>query len=295
MTITLKSFAKINLFLKVNKSKQSSYHIIISYFSYLDLCDEITIIATETDHDDISIQNKAGQKIEIENNSISEAISFFYRFHKINKRKFFKIQLIKNIPIAAGLGGGSSNAARILCFLHDYYQQPVTKLELDSILPVLGADVLFFCNKFSRFVGGYGESLLKASKYKEYHLLLVNPNIAISTKEVYQKFDKICYEKEISSKFDYNKDPLDLIMLHGNDLLDAANIICPEVKPLLDVMRNIDGSLVAQMSGSGATCFALFEELQFAQKAKKIIKQKFPDYFVVNSRLLREVDQVAIC
>ena len=146
-----KSCGKINSFLNVLRKLPNGYHQITTHYQLIDIFDEIEY--EENPIDEIETNANLGLK----NNSIFEAINWFN--HKFNKNQRFKVKLKKNIPIGAGLGGGSSNCATTLKFLCKYHGENLNSLNFEDICFSLGADVPVFLKGLSSYAEGCGEIL----------------------------------------------------------------------------------------------------------------------------------------
>ena len=171
-----KSCGKINSFLNVLSKLPNGYHQISTHFQLIDIFDVLEY--EESAVDKIQINTN----LELKNNSIFKAINWFN--HKFDKKQRFKVKLTKNIPIGAGLGGGSSNCATTLKFLCNYHGEDVNSLDLNDICFNLGADVPVFLKGSSSFAEGCGEILKEIYSTNSAYLLLI-PNIFVSTKKIY--------------------------------------------------------------------------------------------------------------
>ena len=180
-----KSCGKINSFLNVLRKLPNGYHQITTHYQLMDIFDEIEY--EENPIDEIETNANLGLK----NNSIFEAINWFN--HKFNKNQRFKVKLKKNIPIGAGLGGGSSNCATTLKFLCKYHGENLNSLNLEDICFSLGADVPVFLKGSSSYAEGCGEILKDKYSSTSTYLLLI-PNIFVSTAKIFNSkhlsFDK---------------------------------------------------------------------------------------------------------
>lgn len=194
-SLHFKSPAKINLYLKILDKRLDGFHNLESAFQLIDLYDDIEII--NLDSGEIKIRCEP-PLIETKDNIIFKAVNILKKDYKIDKG--IQINLKKNIPIGAGLGGGSSNAATVLLGLNKIWGLNITHQELLDRGKDLGADVPFFINGENAFVSGIGDQLeLKKSERLKYVLLY--PNINISTKEMFTH-----YERNIETSVDINKE-----------------------------------------------------------------------------------------
>lgn len=240
-----KSYAKVNLYLNIVDLYENSYHSIDSLMVYLNLYDKITIKTNSQFK--FTIKGKYRNELSNEDNIILNSIN------KLCERYSFKplceVILEKNIPISAGLGGGSSNAATVIKIFNDFFNLEMTMQQMIEIGITIGSDVPFFLMDTAQYVSGIGEILKPAEKFAPIPCVLIYPNIKISTKEVYEKYDEL-------GANDYK-----------NNLQPAAISIAPEIQRVIDDIAGCDGCIESRMSGSGSSCFGLFENNEQTKNA----------------------------
>jgi 4-diphosphocytidyl-2-C-methyl-D-erythritol kinase len=258
--------AKINLFLQVIGKRADDYHELFSLMCCVDLYDTV-------------ILRFGGEKIEIESNDpqipidetnlAHKAATLF--FNHLGAHKGLRITIEKSIPISAGLGGGSSNAASVLGALNQHYGYPFLDGQLMSMGFGLGADVPFFLFRKPAFASGIGEILEAYPQRLPYHILLVYPEIKVSTAEVFRNLNLgLTKCKKKITKPLLKKNGFDASLHLCNDLETVTASKYPVINFLkLRLLEN--GALGALMSGSGPTVFGLFSDLSKAGKAKKAI------------------------
>lgn len=237
--------AKLNLYLHVKGKRADGYHELESQVVFLDLYDELEFEQAPT----LSINSN------IENNIILRAAK------ALHPHKGAKITLAKNIPMGAGLGGGSSNAAATLFALNKLWDLNYNHTELYEIASQLGADVpcclyYFLEGKSSVTFKGKGE-ILEAAEAPEYYYLLVKPNIHLATKDVFNAFEK----SQTALPFE-------------NDLEPAAIKLCPEIEQVLAGLKATN-PIFDRMTGSGSTCFATYESMDKAKAAFSLIPDRY--------------------
>lgn len=255
------SLAKINLFLHVVGKRQDGYHLLESLFAPLHLSDTIVI----SESDDVSCTVDGA---DIEDNIVIKAANLLKSDFGI--KVGCKIHIAKNIPIGAGLGGGSSNAATVLKMLNALWKLNLTQEQLEKYALKLGADVPFFIGCRPAFLEGVGEKITSVNLGIELPILLINPNVHVSTKEVFQKgFSE--FTPNLEAKADQKK----LIFTGHNDLYANACLIAPEIKDVIDFLQKQSGIKVARMSGAGSTCFGIFEKSTDVSKARSNIKHNW--------------------
>ncbi|MBP9693706.1 MAG: 4-(cytidine 5'-diphospho)-2-C-methyl-D-erythritol kinase [Alphaproteobacteria bacterium] len=284
----LKSPAKINLYLHLFGKRMDGYHALETFFCPINFYDEIRLEQQDLrEESQLLLADKVNPEPDfIENNIILKTIRAFDR--AFGTKSSFKISLKKNIPIQAGLGGGSSNAASMLLFLAEHHQKSDQKEKLIEIGASLGADVPGFLFNGPSIARGLGEKLEKAPTLPDYTILLVNPRIPISTPHLFRQLSYPLIDKNTPSlslptvNFD--------IICHElkNDLELKAIEICPPLSDLLDSIRKQQGCFLARLSGSGATCYGLFHTDKEAQKAEKAINEQHPTYWTRQAKALGE-------
>lgn len=229
-----RSCGKINSFLNVLSKMPNGYHQINTHFQLIDIFDDIQF--EENDVDKI----ETNTELDFKSNSIKRAIDWFNK--KFDKDQSFKIKLTKNIPIGAGLGGGSSNCATTLKFLCNYHGEDINSLNLEDICFSLGADVPVFLSGFSSYAEGYGEILKERHSTNSSYLMLI-PNIFVSTKKIYDsKF------LSFDSKIDKSNNSLLNVLLHEDEDFNKHYF---ELESLLGahIFKKI------KLSGSGSAMF----------------------------------------
>jgi len=258
--------AKINLFLQVTGKRPDGYHELFSLMCCVDLCD---IIILEFCLKNIEIESSHPQIPLDETNLAHRAAAVFFKALNVNDG--IKIFIDKSIPVAAGLGGGSSNAASVLKGLNQHYGYPFSRNQLMSMGLGLGADVPFFLFGKPALASGIGEKLEAYPEPLPFHLVVVYPGFMVSTGEVFQNLNlglTKC-EKKIkrlfSTKIDF--DP-------GLHLCNDLEIVTASKYPVIKSIKEqllIRGALGALMSGSGPTVFGLFSDSHTAERAKQAI------------------------
>ena len=258
--------AKINLFLQVTGKRQDGYHELLSLMCCVDLCDTILLqfglkgIRIESSHPQVPLDDT---------NLAHRAATVFFK--ALNVKDGLKIFIDKSIPVAAGLGGGSSNAASVLNGLNQHYGHPFTRNRLMSMGLGLGADVPFFLFGKPALVSGIGEKLEAYPGPLPFHILVVYPGFKVSTGEVFQNLNlglTNC-EKKIKEPFSI-KIVFDPELHLCNDLEIVTESEYPVITSIKEQLLN-RGALGALMSGSGPTVFGLFSDFYTAESAKQAI------------------------
>lgn len=280
-SITLKSRAKINLSIDVLGKRQDGYHLVEMIMQTIDLYDLIEI--NEKDNDQITIKSTSDEIPLDCNNLVYKAANLIKKTFKINKG--VEIHIKKNIPVAAGMAGGSSNAAAVLVGLNKLWNLNLSNQQLEKIGLKLGADVPFCINGGAVLASGIGEELTPIKGLtKDVCILVCKPDLFVSTKEVYECIDSKDIDKRPNNKFLIeclkNEDTRQLAENMFNVLEGVTMDKHPVIQQIKDIMTN-NRALGAMMSGSGPTVFGLYENREDAVKCKAILEKQFKQTFVV--------------
>ena len=258
--IIKKSPCKINLFLDIKSKREDGYHFIESLFHTIDLFDIIKI--EESKEFKISTSGKYKLNDNEEDNIVAK---IFYHFkNQMELKKNYKINIEKNIPTGAGLGGGSSNAATMIkFFLEELNIKPDN--ELIESFSKFGADIPFFIKGGLSWVSGIGEKIYSFNFTLPYKIILIYPNINVSTKLAYSKFTEndfnksdIFYIKNLlkkNGKINFN----DLYFHTYNIFEKNVFNIEPKIKEYKEKAENEIKRKIC-MSGSGSSLFALYNQ-----------------------------------
>lgn len=277
--LKLFSHAKINFFLNVeNARRNNGYHLIQTFMQKIDLCDSLNCSLAKAAP---IILNDLNNKCDCptENNIIFKAANILKQ--TFNIKSGAEISLEKNIPVCAGLGGGSANAATALISLVKLWGISISEDKLLELAAALGADVPFFIKADAALCEGFGEKVSPVPS-KKYHLVLWNPNIPLSTAKVYNQFDKKLRPQKDVKNFlaAYSTaNPKILAKEIWNNLAFAAEELMPELKSMKkECLEN--GALTAWVSGSGPTVISLCSDAVAADNfADKLIKNH-PKHFI---------------
>ena len=280
-SITLKSRAKINLSIDVLGKRQDGYHLVEMIMQTIDLYDLIEI--NEKDNDQITIKSTSDEIPLDCNNLVYKAANLIKKTFNINKG--VEIHIRKNIPVAAGMAGGSSNAAAALVGLNKLWNLNLSNQQLEKIGLKLGADVPFCINGGAVLASGIGEELTPIKGLtKDVCILVCKPDLFVSTKEVYECIDSKDIDKRPNNKFLIeclkNEDTRQLAENMFNVLEGVTMDKHPVIQQIKDIMTN-NRALGAMMSGSGPTVFGLYENREDAVKCKAILEKQFKQTFVV--------------
>ena len=277
-----KTPAKINLTLDVTGKLENGYHTLSMIMQSIDVCDELSFEKTADETILFSMNKDLPDKIPAEKNLVYKAAKLMKDTFKIDGG--FKIHLTKNIPAAAGLAGGSSDCAATLIGINELCGLGLDIEKLCEIGVKLGADVPFCIRKGTMLAEGIGEILTPLAPLTGIPVLLIKPNISISTPYVYKhlKLNELDYHPDNKAVISYIKDNnIKKIAASLSNVLETVTI--PE-NPIIAELKHYlteNGAIGSLMSGSGPTTFGTFENMETAKKAYEKAKADFPDFDVV--------------
>jgi 4-diphosphocytidyl-2-C-methyl-D-erythritol kinase len=259
--ISVQAPAKINLFLKVLGKRPDGYHDLETWMQKLDLYDNIVLEVlcgsrVEFSCDDASIPT------DETNLAIRAAVAFFQRSEK-SKGYGVRITLQKNIPIAAGLGGGSSDAGTVLRGLNSLFDQEFSERQLVELARPLGADVPFFAVSHDAVLArGIGDIMYPVDSIGNCSFVLVNPDFFVSTAWVFRNLTLTSLTKnsKLSCFQKHKAVSLSLDDMH-NDLEQVTSVKHPEIEQIKRSLL-VAGASQVLMSGSGATVFGVFPDTE---------------------------------
>jgi len=255
--------AKINLSLRVGRAREDGYHPLDSLVTFADWGDTITV------RDEIalmmSMSGEASEDlIEEENNLVLRAARALQDHAGIDKGAM--IHLHKEIPVAAGLGGGSADAAATLRALNQLWELDLELDELARIGLSIGADVPACVYSRPLRMRGIGEWIELIDNFPAFNAILINPGVKVSTGKVFEAFDET-QPAELKEAKGRGPNVLDWLSREPNSLERPAMRVQPKIKKALQWLDRQDGVDLVRMSGSGASCFAIFEDDADAEKA----------------------------
>jgi 4-diphosphocytidyl-2-C-methyl-D-erythritol kinase len=269
MVLSENSFAKINLFLNIVGKLENGYHLLESFFIPLKIFDTVTLVTLDkSDTDEIIMNGIFPLNIDMSENIVLKIADKLREKCGIKEKVKFTID--KNIPVAAGLGGGSSNAATALKLMCKIWKINLTEHEAMEIALSIGADVPFFLKAQPAFVEGIGGGIYPMAISKKLFLLIVNPGFPMNTREIF----KMGFKNFSDRLEDKSSEALSELFFTGkNDLEYNAISKDRRVGKLLRYIKYQEGCLSSRISGSGPSCFGLFSNLQSLLKAKKFFEE----------------------
>ena len=270
----IRSFAKINISLNITKKREDGFHEIDSVMLPISLHDSLVVS---------KLKNTTDNFVTVDDFSIG---SFSYNLATFSIEKLqsvyhfndkFRILIHKVIPIQAGLGGGSSNAAFTMKAVNSMLKLGATDEELIDLGKTLGCDIPFFIKCKPARVQGVGEVLTPINIKNNYYVLIVRPELGCSTKEVYALSDsmelKTCNLDDVVKALEEGDDEL-LANSISNALQEPAIKMVPAIQGILDDLKN-HGLKIAQVTGSGSAVFALSTDKKALIKVLRELENKY--------------------
>ena len=261
--------AKINLWLNVVGRRADGFHLLDSLVAFTDLADEIEVGSAS----DLSLEIVGPAAAELQgdtDNLVLKAARLLADRAGVAPRA--ALRLTKRVPVAAGLGGGSADAAATLLALVDLWRVAMPQEELFDLAATLGADVPMCLAGRPALATGIGERLAPAPTLPACAILLVNPGVALPTPAVFgARRGGFSSAAPLGNGWRGLGEFAGDLARRGNDLTAAAISLQPEIADVLDRLRRSDGVAHAAMSGSGATCFGLYGSIEEARHAASLL------------------------
>lgn len=276
-SISLNANAKINLGLDVTGLRDDGYHLVRMIMQEIDLHDDIVIEKADSDGIELILQNT---------DLPADQSNLAYRAAALLKESFslpggVRITLSKNIPVAAGLAGGSTDAAAVLKGMNELFSLGLSTEALCKYGLRLGADVPFCILGGTALSEGIGELLTPLSAMPDCHLLLVKPAVGVSTAQVYHDLDAVENPKhpDIDAQLLALKEKdLSSLCAHMENILETVTIpLHPVISEIKEDLLSA-GAIQSLMSGSGPTVFAVYRKREIAEKARISLQEKYPDF-----------------
>jgi 4-diphosphocytidyl-2-C-methyl-D-erythritol kinase len=272
--------AKVNLTLRVIGRRADGYHELESLVAFAGLCDWLAF----EPGDDLTVEvlgSRASDAGPVDENLVARAARSLAA--QLPGLKLGRFRLVKHLPAAAGLGGGSADAAAALRLLAEEAGLPVDDPRVHASARATGADVLVCLSQQARIMSGIGDKLGPAMRPPKLFALLVNPQVRAPTREVFAALGltpgSTLKSPVSAAEFDAGRF-WDLLSQVGNDLVAPAIRVAPAIAAVLKRLSEIPEAKATGMSGSGATCFALFGDRRGAAAARRIIATEQPGWWV---------------
>jgi 4-diphosphocytidyl-2-C-methyl-D-erythritol kinase len=289
--VSVQAYAKINLWLHVVGRRADGYHLLDSLVVFADVGDTVVVslscdgstrlfplvidgpfaAALPTDHRNLVV--RAAEALAMRAGAAVSPVA---------------LRLTKRLPPASGIGGGSADAAATLKALISIWQLSMDGAELGQIALSLGADVPVCLAGRPARVGGVGERIGPAPALPPAWFVLANPGIELATPEVFRRRSGPFSEPaQVPAALNDAPALASLLATTGNDLTAAAIDLAPQVGEVLAALAALDGALIARMSGSGATCFAMFAAHGKAEAGAARLRAAQPNWWITAAAMLR--------
>ena len=271
--MVVKAYAKINLGLKIVGKNENNYHLLDMVMLPISLCDNIEITARNDDITKVSVTNGVYLPLD---NSMTKAVKLMQE--KYGFTTGFDIKIEKNIPIQAGMGGGTSDAAEVIKAINKLMNINAPLKELEDVAIKVGSDVVYSLYSTLSRIQGTGEIYNKIDKEFKYPILIVKPKKGIKTKECFELYnkDKDLIPIDTINKLieSLDKDVYTIRKYAKNSLLKPAKKLVPIINKIIKTLydNNVD---IVQMSGSGSTIYGIDRNIDKLQKIYEEIKDDY--------------------
>ncbi len=276
--------AKVNLYLHITGKRADGYHLLESLVAFTDIGDRITL--SPAPELSLTVSGTFGHLVPNDSNNIllktAQRLAMAW-----DMPTGLHIDLEKNIPVGAGLGGGSADAAALMKLLCHYWHKHVTATELAQLGLPLGADIPIMLEQKPAFMSGIGDIIHPFTGPDfQFPAVIIYPHIAVSTIEVYKRSVPSFRAPEYhQGRPTLTDNLLPWLIARHNDLEHPARHIAPAIPGIIDALRHQDGCQLARMSGSGSACFGIFASEAKAQNAVTTLQQHFPDAWIRYTRI----------
>lgn len=284
--IYIKARAKINLNLEVFEKRKDNYHNLESVFQKVNLYDEMYIKKIKEDKFKLNINI---QELDNKENIIYKAyVKLKERYKTITG---VEITVKKNIPMQAGMAGGSTDCAAFIIAMNKLFDLKLSKKEIESFGKSFGADVVpCFYNKAIK-AEGIGDIITHIDTNFRYYMVIIKPKICCNTKEMFERLDTQDNIKQLNTSENIikalkNKD----IKLLAKNLYNVFEEVIPEKESIKNIKKELikNGALNALMTGSGSSVYGIFEDKQSAKKAYMELKDKYETYICTSYNVKKE-------
>ena len=283
--------AKVNLFLHVGAlDEEEGRHPISSLMAFADIGDRISIEPAESPDFILDGPMSAQLLYEPPDRNLVVRARDLLLGRLGADAPAFRLTLTKHLPVASGLGGGSSDAGATLRLIRDALRLPLKDRELEALSASLGSDGPACFRGEPVLAWGWGDQLSPPPRFPDLHAVLVNPGVACSTAEVYRAFDRLTSAPDVTpppmpERLETITELAGWLLFSRNDLEAPAISICPQIEDVLLTLRDEPDTLLARLSGSGATCFALCAGDYEAETLAERVSAMRPAWWVRACRL----------
>ena len=277
----IKAYGKVNISLDVVGKSEDGYHLLSMIMQNIDLYDEIEVEKQECG---IILEcNKSYVPVDNRNLAYKAAEIFKERYDIVDG---VKINIEKNIPVSAGLAGGSTDAAAVLKVMNKLFNVNATEEELMELGLKLGADIPYCIHGGTALCEGIGEIITPIKPFRDKIVVLVKPAFGVSTKEVYKNFnlEKVKQHPKTAEIINaIENDDLNFVASNMKNLLENVTLRKHKILIKIKEEMNACGAINSMMSGSGPTVFAFFDDMLKAQRCFEKMKKKYSDVFITRT------------
>ncbi|MEP4379913.1 MAG: 4-(cytidine 5'-diphospho)-2-C-methyl-D-erythritol kinase [Alphaproteobacteria bacterium] len=277
--------AKLNLFLHVGSKQADGYHPLESLVMFSEFGDGLRL--TTSDHFELIRTGPYAAALPDRPDEDLTARAVAGLAEICGRVPVFTITLDKNIPVAAGLGGGSADAAAAIRLVCREWDVDPNDPRVKGLAAGLGADVPMCLHSRPAWVAGVGEKVTPIEHSAVLDLLLVNPRVPLRTAQVFAAYapvDPVADVDPAAVDLAVTDSVIGFLEQQRNDLAVPARRLCPVIADVLDALAQADGSRLARMSGSGPTCFAIFDDAETCKRAALDLGARYPGWWVSPTR-----------
>jgi 4-diphosphocytidyl-2-C-methyl-D-erythritol kinase len=283
--------AKVNLTLRILGKRADGYHDLVSLVAFADIGDELAFIPGEGLDLDLMGPNAAAMGAASDNLVLIAARALAKRIERLKLGRF---ELTKLLPVGAGLGSGSSDAAAALRLLAKANDLELEDPRILTAAGEVGADVPVCLQEKARMVGGIGQRLSPPLRLPPLPAVIVFPGVPLATGEVFGSYDELGLESLSGNFADHPESrtiPLEqdkliaFLNTQTNDLARASHLLTPAITAAEERLHKTGGARLVRMSGSGSSVFALYDDIALAEKAAKEIRAERSDWWVTATTL----------
>jgi 4-diphosphocytidyl-2-C-methyl-D-erythritol kinase len=284
MVLREQAYAKVNLYLHLTGRRADGYHLLDSLTGFITASDRLEAVAAEKLT--LTLEGPYAAAVPSEDNLVLKAARLLHARLALGAPGA-ALTLHKHLPVAAGIGGGSADAAAALRLLTRFWDVKLSLAELDELALALGADVPACLKNRTLYMSGIGEALKEGPELTGMPIVLANAGQPLKTAEVFAAFASgfstpARHPKEFASV----RACAEFLAKCRNDLQEAAIKRMPAISTVLEALAAQQDCLLARMSGSGATCFALFEDKATADAAARRLSENHPSWWVKQASFL---------
>ncbi|PCI04186.1 MAG: 4-(cytidine 5'-diphospho)-2-C-methyl-D-erythritol kinase [Hyphomicrobiales bacterium] len=291
MKIFCRAPAKINLTLHITGQRDDGYHLLDTLVIFTELGDEL-LLSTPDDliKDRLEISGPFSNDLSNHGENLVLRAVTLLRGILVSQNitaPAVHIELQKNLPVSSGIGGGSADAAATLRGLKKFWDFHDSDVVFD-VAKRLGADVPMCLHSNTLRARGVGDEISVLDGFKDFHLLLVNPGVSIATMDI---FNALSNKNNMGMEFSHFP-AIEMLSDTRNDLQQPAISHAPVIQSVLDALAELPQIQFVRMSGSGATCFGVFETAKDAKSAQIALSSQHPEWWIMSTKLINDKEEL---